>query len=51
MTSKPVTLSVLLDGGSTLLKLHSVGKKSCEVMELIVRLSPDDRAWLREVLR
>lgn len=49
--SKPVTLSVTREGEVRVLKLHSVGKKPYEVMEVIVRLSKEDRVWLRETLK
>lgn len=51
MNTKPVTLSISLEGEARVLKLHSVGKKAYEVMEVAVRLSAADRAWLREVLK
>ena len=44
-------LSVQREGKAVLLKIVSKGKKPYEHNEMLVRLSEDDRAWLRRELK
>lgn len=44
-------LSVQREGRAVLLKIVSEGEKPYEHNETLVRLSEDDRAWLREQLK
>ena len=45
------TLSVSREGGATVLRVRSTGQKAWEVLDVAVRLSDADMAWLRERLK